>query len=224
MGTDIHMVVQAKRGGTWEIVKAPSWLERDDYDSKYERWCSDRNYDAFAILADVRNGVGFAGIETGEALIPVVPERRGLPADLKGVNTDYDTPFHSLGDHSFHWLTLRELVDYPHWDKTRLTCGVVTSKWYAESWKGKEPRVNDGPSYCGGVMGNGIRTFDEASYLALGDAAPVDDKAHVSIAWPESYAYSAGSWYTDFLPALRRWADENKVSYDDVRLVFGFDS
>lgn len=227
MGTDIHMVVQVKRGGSWEIVDAPAWLvERDDYDKKYGRWCSDRNYDAFAILADVRNGSGFAGVETGEVMIPVAGEgQRGLPPDLDGVNTDYDTPFHSLGDHSFHWLSLRELAEYPHWDKQRLHYGVVLAKWYVEHWKGKPVRVNDGPKeYCGATFGGGVRTFEEAEFLALGEAAPVDANANVRISWPETYAYSAGSWYTEFLPALRRWADENKVAYEDVRIVMGFDS
>lgn len=221
MGTDIHLVVQAKRGGTWQVVEPPDLDWHDDFDKKYKRWCSYRNYDAFAILADVRNGYGFAGCATGEAMIPVVPERRGLPPEITPEDADYDRL--NLGDHSFHWLTLRELVDYPHWDKQRLSYGVVTSQQYHDEIKGKPVHVNGGPrEYSGGVMGPRVRTFEEAAYLAAG--APVDKDTYVQIKWPETYAYSAGRWYTHFLPSLRKWADDNGVAYEDVRIVFGFDS
>lgn len=221
MGTDIHLIVQAKRDGRWALVEPPALDWHDDYDRKYKRWCSDRNYDAFAILADVRNGYGFAGSETGEEMIPVVAERRGLPPEITPEEADYDRL--NLGDHSFHWLTLRELVDYPHWDKQRLVYGVVPARKYHDDFKGKPARVNGGPGeYCSSIMGGGTRMLDEAQYLQIG--APIDDKTHVRIKWPETYAFSAGRWYTRFLPSLRAWADENKVAYEDVRIVFGFDS
>ena len=45
----------------------------------------DRNYDVFSILADVRNGYGFAGVRTSTGFDPIAPGR-GLPSDLsKGV-------------------------------------------------------------------------------------------------------------------------------------------
>jgi hypothetical protein len=54
MGTDIHCAVEKKQpDGTWKVVDAPF----DDY----------RNYDSFAILADVRNGHGFAGVQPVKA-------------------------------------------------------------------------------------------------------------------------------------------------------------
>lgn len=39
-----------------------------------------RNYDLFAALADVRNGVGFAGVKTGKAIEPIAMPR-GIPDD-----------------------------------------------------------------------------------------------------------------------------------------------
>lgn len=67
MGTDIHGVFQRHNGAAWE-----------DIASKYQQ---NRHYQLFAALAGVRNGVGFAGVPTGEAIKPIA-EPRGLPADF----------------------------------------------------------------------------------------------------------------------------------------------
>lgn len=69
MGCDIHLTVEAFRDGSWRCVP------NDCGD-----WYDNRNYDVFAILADVRNGSGFAGVSTGEGFAPIAP-RRGIPAD-----------------------------------------------------------------------------------------------------------------------------------------------
>ena len=71
MGTDIHIVV--------EIYKDHGWHLTDIVPSQ------DRNYRAFAVLADVRNGYGFAGFSTGDAVIPI-SEPRGLPDDMSPVH------------------------------------------------------------------------------------------------------------------------------------------
>lgn len=46
-----------------------------------EQFWHSRNYNVFAILANVRNGYGFAGVDTGDALVPIC-EPRGIPGDL----------------------------------------------------------------------------------------------------------------------------------------------
>lgn len=69
MGTDIHSIAQVRRNGSWETVAIGV--------------CGDpRSYNTFAMLADVRNGRGFAGIKTSDGF-PYIHEPRGLPADLK---------------------------------------------------------------------------------------------------------------------------------------------
>lgn len=55
-----------------------------------------RNYVLFAILAGVRNGSGYTPI----------CEPRGFPPGF--TVDDYD--------HTPSWLTVREILDYPHWD------------------------------------------------------------------------------------------------------------
>lgn len=66
MGTDIHCVLEKKVDDRWEFVK-------------YLNFC--RNYDLFAVLADVRNARGFAGCDTGNPIIPI-SEPRGFPHDI----------------------------------------------------------------------------------------------------------------------------------------------
>ena len=58
MGTDIHGKFQKRNARTsdWEEVDT-------DYDFN-------RHYQLFAVLADVRNGYGFAGISSGDEVQP----------------------------------------------------------------------------------------------------------------------------------------------------------
>ncbi|TXH55263.1 MAG: hypothetical protein E6Q97_09160, partial [Desulfurellales bacterium] len=68
MGTDIHSIAQVKRDGKWVTVAIG--IAGDI-----------RSYDTFAMLANVRNGRGFAGVRTSTGF-PVIHEPRGLPNDL----------------------------------------------------------------------------------------------------------------------------------------------
>ena len=69
MGTDIHSIAQVRRNGNWETVAISV--------------CGDPcSYNTFAMLANVRNGRGFASIRTSDGF-PYIHEPRGLPADLK---------------------------------------------------------------------------------------------------------------------------------------------
>lgn len=118
MGTDIHVVAEVLKDGKW------SYVDVDIPD--------DRDYWTFAILADVRNGFGFAGIATGEVLVPIA-EPRGLPKDLseevrkKLDNENINDDFFWLGDHSFSWVTLQELLNY-NINNEMTQYGVVTEE------------------------------------------------------------------------------------------------
>jgi hypothetical protein len=76
MGTDIHSIAQVQVDGKWRTVAVG--IGGDP-----------RSYNMFAMLADVRNGYGFAGIKTSDSF-PVIHERRGLPSDL-ALNEDGDS-------------------------------------------------------------------------------------------------------------------------------------
>ncbi len=69
MGTDIHSIAQVCRDGSWVTVAIS--IDGDP-----------RSYNTFAMLANVRNGRGFASIKTSGGF-PYIHEPRGLPADLK---------------------------------------------------------------------------------------------------------------------------------------------
>lgn len=98
MGTDIHAVAECYRDGRWHLVEAD--IPRD------------RNYRAFAVLADVRNGYSFAGIGTGDPVTPI-DEPRGLPDDLSPeLRAALEQKRWLLGDHSISWVTLEELLAY----------------------------------------------------------------------------------------------------------------
>lgn len=104
MGTDIHLFVERRTPDGWESLD--TWIEGRRgyaYPSWDNRFYSDRNYDLFAVLADVRNSGGFK---------PISPSR-GLPGDLSPNLRKYS----QLGDnHNHSWLMLRELVEYD-WDQ-----------------------------------------------------------------------------------------------------------
>ena len=98
MGTDIHIAAEIFKDGRWRLA---------DVDLP-----ENRNYWAFAVLADVRNGYGFAGIDKGDPITPI-SEPRGLPdnmsTELRALldRTEFDDgSWFWLGAHSFSWVTL----------------------------------------------------------------------------------------------------------------------
>ncbi len=243
MGTDIHLVVERKIDGVWQRVHPPDdypardpYLAReyaalsdeqkarpDDgysmagyYVKKYRTdWYSERNYACFAILADVRNGRGFAGIKTGDGYVPITP-RRGVPDDLSpDVDQDRD-----LGDHSFSWLTVKELLAYD-WGRRTRNYGVIPLDAYP-AWRDAPRRAPDGYSHH--VEGSGVLVLDEYHADAL-LANPTKKKAGVEyfvrVWWEQTYGEDAGWFYSKVLPELAKIDPEHP---DDVRIVFGFDS
>jgi hypothetical protein len=186
MGTDIHLFVEARRPGQpWElqIVKSEcSWcggngLARDGKPcwgckgTGLESGYNCRNYNVFSILADVRNGRGFAGIKTGDGFNPIA-EPRGLPEDMSASllalhtaedsddDPDFDERYefrratygsYSLGDHSFSHLTLREMLEY-NWNQRTNHQGVVGPREFATYLEKGAPA-----SWSGAVSGRSVR-------------------------------------------------------------------
>lgn len=94
MGADIHGVLQESFDGkAWHTI---SGIE------------DDRNYTLFAALADVRNYSG----------VTPISEPRGLPEGFEGeVGDVYASTGTWMGDHSYSWLTIDELVNWDGWDQ-----------------------------------------------------------------------------------------------------------
>ena len=223
MGCDIHIVIQRFEDGAWREVVwqsepydfegAPKAVEGvpiapDVFDG--------RNYDLFGILANVRNGIGFAGSQMGEGW-PSIAAGRGWPADfdLRHITPDpqYREESRYLGDHSFTWLTLEELKDY-RWDATESWLyGVVPADEY-DRLAGAPPEI-----YCGGVMGPGIKTYEPDEYKAARETGTLVERPHVRMGWPMTARAATGDWPGQVIPWLETLADGKQL-----RLILGFDS
>lgn len=233
MGTDIHFYVQKRHPETreWVTIDGPEeimsdfdreWEESHRHKDWYRRgWGLGRNYDLFAILADVRNGVGFAGIDTGDGFKTMTSERRGLPVDFVVDEwiREHDDPEHC---HSHNWVSLREVLAFPWKDLETRHRGFVDEatfkKWLEDGKKG-------GPdSWCGGVSGRDIVHLSIAPMIMLvqDDVGREEGKQYYcQLEWGETYHDSCRHFCETVVPELEKLADGDPSS---VRLVFWFDS
>lgn len=143
MGTDIHFYVEKRVNGAW--VTCDTWKKEDGYtDVDYKvQFFGDRNYDLFAILADVRNGHGFAGVKTGEGFVPISAPK-GWPEDCC---PELRALFDRGIEHTPSYLTVKEIMDYD-WTQTTKKQGWVDLSGWAQ-WKIKGSPDN----YSGGIDG-----------------------------------------------------------------------
>lgn len=201
MGCDIHFYVEVKQDdGTWFPC------DGDFYDG--------RNYDLFAILADVRNGVGFAGIKTGDGF-NVIAEPRGLPDDVSNDILQESEDWGCDG-HSHSWLTVAELKAF-NWKQETQHLGVVNVEQFKVFIKEGRPT-----SWCGDAGGSSVAhvSIDEMMDFVKGSVAMQEGKSYyTTICWAETYADSVGSFLTKTLPKMEAIGDPEKV-----RAVFWFDN
>jgi hypothetical protein len=258
MGTDIHLICEVKENGKWrkntdkvfpnsnyhylqEIIKkdpnykVPPFWEGDldkPFDDDPE---SSRNYDKFAILADVRNGTGFAGCVTGRGFEPI-SSHRGFPDDV-------DQEFKESYDdwtHSATWVSLKDFLDY-NWDRMTIKSGVITLEEYK---KLKDPlskhNTKTPNSWSGGVFGGNNITIsmEEANKVIRGELTeltrvnehfrkeetltkPINEwKINVQYEWYVKYS----EWFDTF---IKNWVEPIKElgkKYEDVRITMSFDS
>lgn len=209
MGCDIHIIIERQaESGQWHRLWQHSY-DVPDLEGTPESF-RNRNYDLFGILADVRNGVGFAGFATGTGWPSIAPNR-GIPAD--STVTPDDEREYRLGDHSFTWVALDELTAF-YWDGTVAEAyGVVTREEYTRMKAANEDRPKQ---WCGGISGRDVRTVSEQDLMNAKGPIPF---SHVSITWKETAREATGDWPTEILPWLAMLADGRPL-----RLVMGFDS
>lgn len=225
MGCDIHLFVETKTNG-------PKWASADTWrPADGERTCVDyerqfykgRNYDLFAMLANVRNGHGVAGVDTGDGFVPIAMPR-GLPEDVSpevlAESDGWDCDGHS---HSF--FTVVELLAYD-WTRTTKKRGWVNGPEFA-AWSRWDRGQGFGPKrYSGGVAGGGITHIDIGGMqLAINDAK--NDEAAIAalastytqVQWETPYYRSASNFLSETLPRLWKLG-----APADVRIVFWFDN
>jgi len=161
MGCDIHMYCEIKKDNIWTF-SGPMFKDKY-YNSEQETstWNQPftihpyfgRNYRLFSVLADVRNGYGFAGIDTGDRIEPICLPK-DLPPDMsEEVKKEWEG-WESDG-HSCSYLTVKELLDY-NWNQTIVIRGMVTKETAEEYRKtGKTPDV-----WCGSTNQNGFENLE----------------------------------------------------------------
>lgn len=206
MGCDIHYTFQRKNeNNQWVNIVEGQEYGKDHY--------IHRNYLVFSILANVRNGYGFADTPT---YVPVVPisEPRGMPVDM-----DYDVDYEFAddeedvdrkwyGDHSHSYVTSDEILDYFKTKRVLSRCGVIPLTVYYE-WDG----VSQPDSWCGSISGPNVLTFDSQG---ISNCVVPDYYTHIKI-----------EWKIDLEEAVCHFVESIKqlhAKYGVVRLVFGFDS
>ena len=226
MGTDIHLEVERKTEDGWEVVDPTQhgYPEREtDWRSRWWHYGDDkprpceRNYTVFGFLADVRNGHGFAGCDTGDPVRPLAPDR-GWPEDTTIPIDDFDN--FDTGDHSHTWATLRELVE-ADWDCVVVERGWVDAGEYlAMIERGEDPTTGFlvPKNWCGGVSGGDVRHFQNRQEWEEADR-PI---AHC-------YIHHQWAWRILLESGFKRWLDEVIVpmadgKVDDYRVLMGFDS
>ena len=190
MGTDIYPVVEVRQGdGPWTAVLPPG-------ECGYSSWDFGRSYDSFAVLAGVRNGVGFAGIDTGDGFKPI-SKRRGLPEDRHLRNKE------NYGEYGHSWLLVSEILAYDWEQKTK------KRGWIPKA----QADPPDGPNASGP---------DCAHEWKLAHAAAVYGDARedfVQAEWEVTYREACGSIFR-FIGMIQEALPG--VDPERIRIIFGF--
>lgn len=212
MGCDIHLYQEQKIDGQWKStdVWSDKYKEGRQTVAYDDMAYHDRNYNLFAILANVRNGGTFGDTKTGIGFNPIsLP--RDLPAD---VSEQVCAASHEWGEdgHSHSWLTLREILDF-NWNQKTTLSGWVDSRNY-QTWKSR----GYPESYCGMVFGSMVRHVTHAEMDAALKTDADTSKMHCEVQWERHYHELAGSFWKAVCMALHKAAPE------DVRFVFWFDN
>ena len=204
MGCDIHFAVEHKRKFGWEVVPHITY--------------SERNYEAFGILAGVR----------GDEFPPISPPK-GEPNDL---SEELRNDGVRGSDHSVTWLSLDEIVAYD-WAQTATLSGIVTPATYV-AWRRRQEwggALNNYPkSYSQGVYGPKVRivsnvemdAYVEENKDALENDSTFFTNSHLytKVEWDVMASVAAGPFYNVVIPQMVRVQRKG----GQVRAVFGFDS
>ena len=222
MGCDIHTMAEVRTANNprWYAVTDTVFAqpyssepdpELDIYVNRHSAEpYGERNYALFGFLADVRNGSGFAGVDTGDPVTPIFPPR-GVPEDA---SLDWIELVEEWGAdlHSTSWATLAEL-QAADWDQRIVRRGVMGPKEY-EDYR----RTGTPSGWAGSIFGANMVTVREIDYeFAL--AAMPDIRINVACEWETTLRDSVGIFIEKTLPALAKLGPP-----DRVRMMYGFDN
>lgn len=224
MGTDISMYAEVRKNKQWAKVGKVfknTWYSSERPESEWntpftDHPYDDRNYDLFAILADVRNGFGFARSKTSNGFNPIA-EPKGLPDDI---TKEVKKLLEDWG-YGYSWFTLKELKEYD-WNQTVNHFGVLSEEEYKKMREtGEHPEC-----WSGGVWGQGIVTVDPNTMDKILDGATErnsDVRYYVQTEFPAStYRDCCENFIENTIPSLESLVPEDGTD-EDVRIIFCFD-
>lgn len=238
MGCDIHFYVEKKVENEW--VSADNWcIDEDDGSLSLYEWgpglsilngpmYRNRNYDLFSILADVRNGSGFAGLDTGEGFVPI-HEPRGIPEDASE-NVRLSSEQWDADGHSHSWATVEELMTYD-WTRKTKKRGWVSPKQFALWHLEGKPK-----SWSGLISGGQVEHISNEDMMkhivtsAKGDVfkwsdystmeeRPLEQTLYTQVEWEVSYFEQASDFLSHTMPQLWKLGKPS-----EVRCVYWFDN
>lgn len=252
MGCDIHLTAEYRdASGVWhndDLTTEPDKYGDTDPHHKNPNYgdqlYNGRSYDLFSILANVRNGFGFAGVKTGDGLVPIAMPR-GIPEDAAEMTKHYLNHY-GVDGHSHSYHTVAELLAYD-WTQVVNKTGVVGYRSLAEFKLRGKPET-----WSGDVTGGGILKHDGAAAIKIIDTLIEDwwqiyhgfsdeilDRNHnriepgllaqlrehfgvqpvFQVNWSVPYYEVAGYFLSNTMPRLWRMGKP-----EDVRILFFFDN
>lgn len=227
MGCDIHMWAEVKKRDGWQIVGEE--FDNPYYNPKSETGTFDdgspynepkhahpydqRNYSLYAILANVRNGYGFAGLDTGDGFQIISPPR-GIPSDA---TEEYLKEVKNWGadGHSHSWLYLSEILAFD-WNQTTVRRGVVKPDQYIIFKKDGKPK-----EWCAWASGPTTKIISNEEMDEFLQSGTQYDKGslYTQVSWKEEYYECAGKDWWQAVEKLKEISVGKKL-----RLVFFFDN
>lgn len=215
---------------TWTLLHPGRVL----VDPPGSRWQIRRNYNLFAILANVRNGPGPYSACAQLESFPL----RGKPTDMSAalqIHATDPSSFGYLGEHSFSYLSLAD-IDQFDWTKQAACVGYLPVSRQAYAYD-RDRLLTFYEWHAIGRNAPGLvhQHTDNQHVLEIAEALELrldrpkiaeaykPNMARVRITWSQSYAEIAKDFLQFCERRLRPLADQARSPHA-VRIVFGFDS
>lgn len=230
MGCDIHLYTEINTGKAWEPLRS---MRVDEYSEKpgVQMYMTEegvgRNYRLFALLANVRNGHGFAGVDLGDPTVPV-SEPKGLPVDVSPeCRTESDN--WGVDGHSHSWFTLAEMYEHDWSSKVVNRCWVrrkrnapPLSKHWAEL---EDPDAfRDQMQKLATSYPDDWMSFDWYAETCGDSSEGQGPSGWRTMQWESTHRHEAGRHFFALLFDMACEAHKRGVSPSDVRIVFWFDN
>lgn len=162
---------------------------------------------------------------------PITNTRKSAKTSWERLRNGYSAKYGAgcIGEHSHSWLTLAELLAY-NWNQRTTLSGTVGPRQFAEFLATGSPS-----EHSGGVSGSSVRYVSNTEMERFVRAGlPEEPGPHfgtlnqwclyTEISWSVSYKEVCRDLHARFIPELTRYAQANRLTPEDVRIVFGFSS